>query len=65
MHDRPVYGCTIEEAEMIKVSYNTYITMKINLANTIMEASHKLENVNCDNVMKGLLSKRKRLISTK
>ena len=65
MHDRPVYGCTIEEAEMIKVSYNTYITMKINLANTIMEASHKLENVNCDNVMKGLFLAKERLISTK
>ena len=33
IHDKPVYECTIEEAEMIKVSYNTYITMKINLAN--------------------------------
>ena len=29
LHDRPVYKCTIEEAEMIKVTYNTYITMKV------------------------------------
>ena len=65
IHDRPVYECTIEEAEMIKVSYNTYITMKINLANVIMEAAHKLDNVNCDNVMRGMFLANERLISTK
>ena len=65
IHDRPVYECSIEEAEMIKVSYNTYITMKINLANVIMEAAHKLDNVNCDNVMKGMFLAHERLISTK
>jgi len=65
LHDKPVYECTIEEAEMIKVSYNTYITMKINLANTIMEAAHKLDNVNCDNVMRGMFLADERLISTK
>ncbi len=65
IHDRPVYECSIEEAEMIKVSYNTYITMKINLANVIMEAAHKLDNVNCDNVMKGMFLANERLISTK
>jgi UDPglucose 6-dehydrogenase len=26
IHDRPIYKCSIEEAEMIKVTYNTYIT---------------------------------------
>lgn len=65
IHDRPIYKCTIEEAEMIKVSYNTYITMKICLANTIMELSHKSENINCDNVMKGMFLANERLISTK
>lgn len=65
IHDRPVYECSIEEAEMIKVSYNTYITMKINLANVIMEAAHKLDNVNCDNVMRGMFLANERLISTK
>lgn len=65
IHDKPVYECSIEEAEMIKVSYNTYITMKICLANVIMEASHKLDNVNCDNVMKGMFLANERLISTK
>jgi len=65
LHDRPIYKCTIEEAEMIKVTYNTYITMKICLANVVMEMSHKLNNINCDNVMRGLFLADQRLISTK
>ena len=65
IHNKPVYKCTIEEAEMIKVTYNTYITMKICLANVVMEAAHKLENVNCDNVMKGLFLANERLMSPK
>jgi UDPglucose 6-dehydrogenase len=65
IHNKPVYKCTIEEAELIKVTYNTYITMKVCLANTIMELSHKLENINCDNVMKGLFLANERLISPK
>jgi len=65
IHAKPIYKCTIEEAEMIKVSYNTYITMKICLANTIMEVSHKMDNINCDNVMRGLFLANERLISTK
>jgi len=65
IHDKPVYKCAIEEAEMIKVTYNTYITMKICLANVVMEASHKLDNVNCDNVMKGLFLGTDRLMSPK
>jgi UDPglucose 6-dehydrogenase len=65
IHDRPIYKCTIEEAEMIKVTYNTFITMKICLANVVMEMSHKLDNINCDNVMEGLFLANQRLISTK
>tara|TARA_R110000765_G_scaffold426091_1_gene540696 strand:- start:74 stop:1303 length:1230 start_codon:yes stop_codon:yes gene_type:complete len=65
IHSKPVYKCTIEEAEMIKVTYNTYITMKICLANVVMEVAHKLDNVNCDNVMKGLFLADERLMSPK
>jgi UDPglucose 6-dehydrogenase len=65
LHDSPVYKCTLEEAEMIKVTYNTYITMKICLANTVMEMSHKLENIDCDNVMKALFLSNERLMSSK
>jgi UDPglucose 6-dehydrogenase len=65
LHQRPIYRCTIEEAELIKVSYNTFITMKICLANTIMEVSHKLENIDCEVVMGGLFLAKERLISPK
>lgn len=65
VHRKPVYKCTIEEAELIKVTYNTYITMKICLANVVMELSHKMDNINCDNVMSGLFLSDKRLMSTK
>jgi UDPglucose 6-dehydrogenase len=50
---------------MIKVTYNTYITMKVCLANTVMELSHKLDNINCDNVMRGLFLANERLMSPK
>ena len=65
IHNRPIYKCSIEEAEMIKVTYNTYITMKICLANLIMEASHKLDNINCDNIVKALSLADQRLMSPK
>ncbi len=63
LHDKEVYECTIDEAELIKVSYNTFITMKICLANTVTEMSHKLNNVNSDNVMSALKLANQRLIS--
>jgi len=65
LHDKKVYECTIDEAELIKVSYNTFITMKICLANTVTEMSHKLNNVNSDNVMAALKLANQRLISDK
>jgi UDPglucose 6-dehydrogenase len=65
LHDSPVYKCTLEEAELIKVTYNTYITMKICLANTIMEISHKSDNINCDNVSRALGMATERLVSPK
>lgn len=65
IHSKPMYRCTIEEAEMIKVSYNTFITMKICMANTVMEVAHKLKNIDCDNVMKALFMADERVISTK
>jgi UDPglucose 6-dehydrogenase len=61
--DSPVYCTTIENAEMIKVSYNTFIGTKIAMANTIMELCHKLPNTDCDEVMKALFLANKRLIS--
>jgi UDPglucose 6-dehydrogenase len=65
IHGRLVYECSIEEAEMIKVSYNTFITMKVCLANTIMEMSHRIGGIDCDRVMDGLFMAGERLISTR
>ena len=65
LHDKPVYQCTVEEAELIKVTYNTFITMKICLANLVMEVSHKLDNIDCDNVSNALAMSTDRLISPK
>ena len=59
----PLYDTTIENAELIKVSYNTMISTKISFANTLMELCHKLENTNIDDVTNGLKMANKRLIS--
>jgi UDPglucose 6-dehydrogenase len=65
LHDKPIYQCTVEEAELIKVTYNTFITMKICLANLVMEISHKLDNIDCDNVSNAIAMSTDRLISPK
>ena len=65
VHNKEVFECTLDEAELIKVSYNTFITMKICLANTVTEMSHKLNNINSDNVMDALKLANQRLISDK
>lgn len=58
------YICSIREAEMIKVSYNTFITAKICIANTIMEMCHKL-GINSDTVTDALALGTDRIISAK
>jgi UDPglucose 6-dehydrogenase len=66
---------SIENAEMIKVCYNTFISTKIALANTIMEMCHRQEaseedvknedtkKLDCDQVMSALCMADQRLIS--
>ena len=61
--DSPFYKTTIENAELIKVSYNTMISTKISFVNTIMEACHYLPNTNVDDVTNALKMANKRLIS--
>lgn len=63
--DSPVYPTTLENAEMIKVTYNTFITSKICLANNVMLMCDNLPNTNCDDVMKGLFLANQRIISDK
>ena len=59
----PIFKTSIENSEMIKVSYNTFIGAKICIANTIMEMCDKLPNTNCSEVMEALYLSNKRLIS--
>ena len=59
----PVFSTSLENAELIKVSYNTFITTKVVMANNIMEMCHKLPNTNVDEVTKALSLATKRLIS--
>ena len=61
--DSPFYKTTIENAELIKVSYNTMISTKISFVNTIMEACHNLPNTNIDDVTNALKMANRRLIS--
>jgi UDPglucose 6-dehydrogenase len=54
----------IESAELTKMLYNTFIGMKIVLANTAMELAHELGG-DCDEVMEALMLAKDRLVSTK
>lgn len=64
LHSKPFYETSIKNAELIKVSYNTFIGMKIVFTNTIMEICHKT-GASIDGVMNGLKMANDRLISTK
>lgn len=59
----PVYATTVENAELIKVSYNTMISMKIAFVNQLMEICDKTPNTNVDDVTDALKMANRRLIS--
>jgi UDPglucose 6-dehydrogenase len=59
-----VFSTTLENAEMIKVSYNTFITTKIVIANNVMEMCHNLPNTDVDVVMSALKKGNRRLTSS-
>lgn len=65
LHNRPFYETTIENAELIKVAYNTYITTKVCVANTLMEICHRIPGCDVDGVTKGLALATDRLWSPK
>lgn len=64
IHDRPVYRTSLENAELIKVLYNTFISTKIAFANTAMELCHRLPGTDVDAVMGALKLGGDRIIST-
>lgn len=61
--DAPVFTTSIENAEMIKVTYNTFITTKTVLGNTIMDLCSRLPGTDCDEVLRGLTLGTRRIIS--
>ena len=61
--DRPIYATEIENAELIKVSYNTWISSKIMIVNNIMEMCDKLPNTNVDEVTNALKIATDRIVS--
>jgi len=63
LHHAPFYKTSIENAELIKVAYNTFISTKIAFVNTLMEMCHKLPGTNVDDVTNALKLGRRRVIS--
>lgn len=62
IHGQPVFRTSIKNAELIKVCYNTYISLKIAYANTVMEISHKV-GADCDQVIDAISLADRRLMS--
>lgn len=50
IHDKQCFFAPTVSAELIKVAYNTFISMKICFANTLMEICHKTPGCNVDAV---------------
>ena len=65
IHGAPFYRTTIENAELIKVVYNTFISTKIAFANTVMELCHRLPGTDIDAVLEALKLGHNRIISGK
>jgi len=62
IHDRPLHVTDYKSAELTKVAYNTFISMKIVFANTMMELCHKI-GADADSVRDALALATDRVIS--
>jgi UDPglucose 6-dehydrogenase len=66
MENNPRYeGGTWEEAEGIKIFYNTYISAKVGIVNMIQDFAMRIGNMNVDNVTNALANSTIRLQSPK
>lgn len=63
LHKKPFYQTSIENAELIKVAYNTFISMKICYANTLMEICHKIPGCDITQVTDAMALANDRLLS--
>ena len=64
IHKSPFYRCSIKSAELVKVGYNTFISMKLAFVNNLMEICH-YTGADVDEVTSGLKLGTERLVSTK
>lgn len=62
IHSKQVFVTTVKTAELTKVLYNTYISLKIAFANTVMELSEKT-GADCDDVIDALSLADQRIMS--
>lgn len=62
--DAPVKQMSVASAELTKVAYNTFISMKIGVANTLMEICHKTPGANVDEVTGALKIATRRVVGT-
>lgn len=65
IHSAPFRRTTLEEAEIIKVLYNTFVSTKIAFANTAMEICHHIPGADVDVVLGVLREANTRLVSGK
>lgn len=65
IHSAPKLRMSWEEAECVKVFYNTFIGFKIIFANMIAQVCHNIDEANCDTVTDALCRAKERLISGK
>jgi UDPglucose 6-dehydrogenase len=63
--DVPVNIGTWEEAESIKIFYNTFISLKISFVNMIQDVAEYVGNINVDVVTNALKNATQRIVSTK
>lgn len=64
IHSRPFYKTSIKSAELVKVAYNTFISMKLAFVNHLMEVCHHT-GADVDAVTDALKLGTERLISAK
>ena len=64
LHQRPIYRCSIPSAELTKVAYNTFISAKIAVANSLMEICHHT-GADVDEVTDALALATDRVVSPK
>lgn len=65
IHKAPKLRMTWDEAETVKMTYNTFIGLKIIFANMIMQVCYNTPGADCDVVLNSLGLATERIISTK